>query len=106
MTDIRTKLGDQKYSISLNKLGNTTNIKISLNYFSTDCNGINIWENKIIRLCSGATDVCHFLKDFREELKNCSAVLTNFGLTEENETQLYREITEKGFHYLKFDFKV
>lgn len=103
MLQTKQILGEQKYSISLNKLGHRTNFQVTINYLSSNSHETNNLEQRTIAV---SADVLALFRTIKNELNNCSAILTNFDFTEDFDAELYSFVNDNGRYIVLFFCKL
>lgn len=83
----------QNYSLSFNRLKQSSLTEIYINYLSGDANRFESLESQIVFLTGSVGD---FFMNIKNELNNCSAFLINFNLDECNEKAIGVYSREKG----------
>ncbi|XP_055299760.1 uncharacterized protein LOC129567157 [Sitodiplosis mosellana] len=98
LTGIKSIINSRNYSLSFHKLGNSSMVEISVNYWSDIGNRIGALENQIFCISKNCTN---FIVSFIESLKNCSAFVVDFDMETDFEAILPVEIpTIPTFSYV------
>lgn len=80
ISHVKSIIQNRNFSVLFHKLGNSSTVEISVNYWMDDCDRISPLDNRIFCITKNCANT---ILSFEECLENCSAFVVDFDLESE-----------------------